>query len=244
MHIIKLDAIDSTNSFLKELLSNSSLENFTVVTAEAQSNGRGQAGSTWESEPGKNLMFSVFIEFSKWRLEDLVYLNFAVSLAIFKVLYRLGLPKLSIKWPNDILSDTDKICGILIENSVNSKFLKSSIVGIGLNVNQEVFSNDLGLVSSIKNKIGHTLDKSQLLEAIITQLKVEIDYCIQKNFVKIKDNYLSVLYMYLKPTMFKDQNERVFMGRIMDINADGKLTLELEDDGIQHFGLKEVKLLR
>ena len=244
MHIIKLDTIGSTNSFLKDLVSNSILENYTVVTAESQTNGRGQMGGIWVSEKGKNLIMSVFVSLNEWRIRDTVYLNFAVSLAVFKTLNELGLPKLSIKWPNDILSDNKKICGILLENSINSEFLKSSVIGIGVNVNQEVFVGDLLLTSSIKNILGNSVDRSQLLKDIVTQLKEELCLCVEGSFSTIKEQYLSVLYRYLKPSMFQKKDGNVFMGKIIGVNSIGNLEIEIENESIQTFGLKEVKILR
>lgn len=244
MHIIKLNAIESTNSFLKELVSNNTVENYTVVTTEAQTKGRGQMGAVWESEPGKNLMFSVFVEFLDWKLEDSVYVNYVVSLAVFKALNGLGLPKLSIKWPNDILSDNKKLCGILLENSINSEFLKSSVIGIGINVDQEKFADNLFLRSSIKNILGVSIDRPKLLKDIVTQLQKEIKSFDKGNLGRIKEEYLAVLYKYLKPSMFEKQDGNVFMGKIVGVNSIGNLEIEMEDESIQNFGLKEVKILR
>ena len=139
MKIIKLSAIDSTNSFLKEMASGSVVENFTVVVTENQVKGRGQQGSTWESETGKNLIFSVFVAFNSLNISDKKYLNYAVSLAVFEVLQKENIPRIAIKWPNDILSAKLKICGILIENIVKSNKLQGSVIGFGLNVNQKYF---------------------------------------------------------------------------------------------------------
>jgi BirA family biotin operon repressor/biotin-[acetyl-CoA-carboxylase] ligase len=244
MHIIKLDAIGSTNSFLKDLVSNNAVENYTVVTTESQTNGRGQMGATWASESGKNLIFSVFVEFSEWKIEDAVYLNYVVSLAVFKVLNRLELPKLCIKWPNDILSENKKICGILLENSINSEFLKSSVIGIGINVNQENFTDNLRLASSIKNISGTTQNRTLLLKEIVSQLKEELNSCTIETFGRIKEEYLAVLYKYLKPSMFENNDGCIFMGKIIGVSSIGNLEIEIEDGSIQIFGLKEVRILR
>lgn len=243
MYIIKLDAIGSTNSFLKELVTNTAVENYTVVTAETQTKGRGQMGTVWESETGKNLIFSVFVEFSEWEIKDVVSLNYIVALVVFNVLKDLGLPRMSIKWPNDILSDNKKICGILIENSVNSEFLKSSIIGIGLNVNQEKFPDDLSLANSIKLILGVDFDKSVILYNIVSRLKEEIDL-YSRGVMNVKENYLSALYKYLQPSMFENTDGEVFMGKIVGVNSIGDLEIEIEDESIHSFGLKEVKMLR
>ena len=116
MHIIKLNAIDSTNSYLKELTSKQTVENFTVVMAENQTNGRGQRGANWEVETGKNLTFSVLIKDVLLNFEEVFNLYVVVAVSLFQTFIKLKIPDLSIKWANDILSDKKKICGILIEN--------------------------------------------------------------------------------------------------------------------------------
>jgi BirA family biotin operon repressor/biotin-[acetyl-CoA-carboxylase] ligase len=142
------------------------------------------------------------------------------------------------------LSDNKKIGGILLENSINSEFLKSTIIGIGINVNQEKFADHLSLVSSLKNILGSLQDRSQLLKDMVYQLKEEIDFCTEENFDSIKAAYLAVLYKYLKPAMFEKQDGSVFMGKIIGVSSIGNLEIEMDDERIQSFGLKEVKILR
>jgi len=116
MKVIKLDAIDSTNEFLKGLSSKQQLENFTVVTAENQTKGKGQMGSVWDSEAGKNLTMSVFVKDSLSDVNQIFKLNIGVALAVIEALETFNIPNLMIKWPNDIMSYNFKIAGILIEN--------------------------------------------------------------------------------------------------------------------------------
>jgi BirA family biotin operon repressor/biotin-[acetyl-CoA-carboxylase] ligase len=136
MKLIKLDAIDSTNDFLKRLSCEQALENYTVVTAEKQTRGKGQMGAKWDSETGKNLMFSVLINNRLATISEIFDLNVAVALAVLTTLEINNIPNLSIKWPNDIMSDNKKVAGILIENSIKNNGEISSIIGVGLNVNQ------------------------------------------------------------------------------------------------------------
>ena len=109
MKIIKLNAIDSTNSFLKELAQSSSLEDYTSVVTNDQTNGRGQMQHSWISEPNKNLTFSIFTTLKSLLIQHQSYLNFATTLALFEVLNDLKVPNLAIKWPNDIMSGHYKI---------------------------------------------------------------------------------------------------------------------------------------
>jgi BirA family biotin operon repressor/biotin-[acetyl-CoA-carboxylase] ligase len=114
MSIIKLNAIDSTNDFLKVLSRNQSVDNFTTVVAQKQTNGKGQMGAVWQSEDGKNLIMSVLVKDVLQNVDEIFHLNIAVALSVIQVLEVFNIPNLSVKWPNDIMSDQKKICGILI----------------------------------------------------------------------------------------------------------------------------------
>ena len=153
MNIIKLSAIDSTNDYLKNLLLKNTLENYTIVTAEFQHKGKGQMGGEWKSEPSKNLMCSIYLNNSTIKLSNQFSINMVVCLAIKKSLNKFNIPQLSVKWPNDIMSGSSKLCGVLIENIVKSKSIQNIIIGIGLNVNQTEFNN-LPKASSIKQISG------------------------------------------------------------------------------------------
>jgi BirA family biotin operon repressor/biotin-[acetyl-CoA-carboxylase] ligase len=240
MKIIKLDAIDSTNSFLKDLAHTTSLENYTIVTANTQKNGRGQMGTQWVSEPHKNLLCSVYVEFNGFPTTHQVLINYAVSLAIVYTLEKYKLPKLAIKWPNDILSSNKKLCGVLVENVIQSKEIKSTIIGIGLNVNQEVFSSQLKNVTSMKNILHHAIDLDSLLHVLVLELKASISYITNSTTNILKKNYLKRLYKKNTPTMFKNSKDVLFMGKILGVSPLGKLQIELDDESVQEFEIKEV----
>lgn len=243
MKIIKLNAIASTNSFLKDMVVKSDIENFTVVVANKQVSGRGQMQSKWVSEAGKNLTFSVFSVFESLHIDSQKYLNFTVSISVFEALQTFNLPKLAIKWPNDILSDKYKICGVLIENSLKGSFIKSSIIGIGLNVNQEVFPSDVGKASSIKNMLGKKMDLDIVLNVVLEKLQQNIQLLNEKQYPKLEMKYLNVLYRKGIPSMFKNKKDIVFMGKIIGVSNEGKLQVELEDETVKEFGLKEVSFI-
>ncbi len=240
MKIIKFNTINSTNSFLKELTSNSTLDNFTVIVTKSQTSGRGQMNTTWTSEDGKNLIFSVFVKFQDLLISYQKYLNYAISVGVYEALKTYNLSKLNIKWPNDILSENDKIGGILIENSLQRNKITSSIIGIGLNVNQESFPKDLPNATSIKNKTDKTLDLDSVLNIVLKQIEKNINLLKDKQFELLEDKYLNVLYKKNIPSMFKTHQNDFFMGKIIGVSPDGKLQIELDDETIQEFGLKEV----
>lgn len=242
MGIVKLDATDSTNQYLKELLLSEEVEDFTVVSAKEQLKGRGQMGANWESKSGKNLTISVLKKFNQFPISNQFLLNICVSLAVLDTLKGLSVPNLSVKWPNDILSGSSKICGILIENILLGTRIKTSILGIGLNVNQQTF-NTPSNASSLKLLLGRTLNLDELLYEIIENLKV--------NFLRLEENsnnelweaYESNLFRKDKPSTFIDIQGEVFMGFICKISPEGKLVVELEDAVLKEFDLKEIKLM-
>ena len=241
MHIIKLNAIDSTNSYLKKLAAKEQPENFTVVVAEHQLLGRGQMGAVWESVSGKNLTFSVLVLFQNLNITDQFYLSMAVALAVFKVLNRYVKNKLFVKWPNDILADKNKLAGILIENVLGRNSIKYAIIGVGLNVNQEHFSNELKNVTSLKKIVGDNIQRDVLLEDIVNSLKSYVKLVDSQCFVDLKKEYIATLFKYEVPSMFEDNLGNQFLGKIVDISPDGRLVVELENEKTRKFNLKEIK---
>ena len=241
MNIIKLNAIDSTNSYLKKLATETLIESYTVVVAKFQTAGRGQVGSKWVSENGKNLTFSTLINFNNFKAEHQFYLSMAVSLSILNTVKNYVKIPLAIKWPNDILTAKDKVAGILIENVLSGNIIKYSVIGIGLNVNQKQFPKSIENVTSLKNIEGIDFNKDKLLKSIITNIKYYIGYIQNEGFLKLKELYLASLYKYNQPTMFEDKYGTVFLGKIVDVFEDGRLVIELENNTVRKFNLKEVK---
>ncbi|MDP3358824.1 MAG: biotin--[acetyl-CoA-carboxylase] ligase [Lutibacter sp.] len=241
MNIIKLNAIESTNLYLKKLAVEKELESYTVVSANYQSAGRGQMGANWYSEIGKNLTFSILIKFDAFEIERQFYLSMAVSLGLLAAIrFHISSP-LFVKWPNDILAEKDKLAGILIENIVSGNVIKQTVIGIGLNVNQEQFPTTIGKVTSLKKLTEISFDTETLLESIVISIQNFVDYIERKEFQKLKDLYLKSLYKFENPAMFEDDKGLIFLGKIVDVCEDGKLEVELEDEKTRKFNLKEIK---
>ena len=241
MNIIKLNAIDSTNSYIKNLANKKALENYTVVLAEHQILGRGQVGTTWVSETGKNLTFSMLISLEDLRIENQFYLSMAVSLGILEALKSNVKIPLMVKWPNDILADKDKVAGILIENILTGYYIKQSVIGIGLNVNQTTFPNHIGPATSLKNLTGKNYDRDELLMKIINSIQYYVKYLEDYKFDELKKLYLNSLYRFKKPMMYEDKEGLVFLGKIIDVDENGRLVIELENETTRKFSLKEIK---
>ncbi|MGH2665217.1 biotin--[acetyl-CoA-carboxylase] ligase [Flavobacterium sp.] len=242
MKVIKLDAIDSTNDFLKGLSQTQNMENFTIVTANSQTKGKGQMGSSWQTERGKNLITSILIRDTLTSIEGIFVLNIAVALAIIGALKKYKIPHLFIKWPNDIMAENKKIAGILIENSIKENGRIDSIVGIGLNVNQTNFEN-LPKASSLKNHMNLDFDIESLLESIVSEIQTNVEKIRNNETEFLWKKYTANLFRKDSPTVFEDQNSIKFMGLIQRVNSDGKLEILLEDDSVKQFGIKEVTMI-
>lgn len=242
MQIIKLNATDSTNAYLKQLLPDNALEDFAVVVAEEQLKGRGQMGTKWISDSGKNLTFSVLKKGESQGVVNQFALNMCTSLAIYEALHTLGIPNLSVKWPNDILSANSKICGILIENILLGSKIKTSIIGIGLNVNQTSFHN-LPDVSSLRLEMGVTFDLDEVLKLIIEKLRKYFTKEFLSHTTELTSKYEKIMFRIDKPSTFKDKEGTYFMGFIKGVSPSGKLIVMLEDQLLQEYDLKEIQLM-
>lgn len=242
MNVIKLNATPSTNDYLKNLCSTQSVENFTVVVAENQTKGKGQRGNIWEIEAGKNITFSVLIKKYSSSESSVFDLNVAISVSIIQALESFEIPKLNIKWPNDILSDGKKIAGILIENTFSSNQSVSSIIGIGLNVNQTDFEN-LPKASSLKNITQKEFDKEEIMLEITRKIKENYEFISLGKTDFLWDNYHNYLFRKEIPSVFEYPNGTKFMGIIKQVLKNGKIQILLEDDSVKEFDLKEITLI-
>jgi BirA family biotin operon repressor/biotin-[acetyl-CoA-carboxylase] ligase len=242
MHIIKLDAIDSTNTYLRQLSNTEAVEDYTVVVANYQTNGRGQMGTQWDSQDAKNLMFSLFKDVSYLNIEQHFFISIVVSLSLLDALQAFNIKKLKVKWPNDILSDRKKIGGILIENVIKQTKITASIIGIGVNINQTEFYN-LPKASSLRLITGRVFDSEEILQAILVKMQHYFLLLQQNQFEVLKSAYENHLFRINKPSTFKDVEGNLFSGFIIGIANTGNLQVRLEDDIIKEFDLKEISLL-
>ena len=242
MNIIKVNATNSTNDYLKDLMRKQYLENYTVVVANDQQKGRGQRESIWFSEAGKNLTCSVLVKDLILSTTDLFSLNVAVAISIYEALNILTRKKIAVKWPNDIMAENKKICGVLIENAIQQNGEIFSVIGIGLNVNQENFEN-LPNVTSLKLLDKKEFDLDKILNVFLEKLQQNISLIRSKKSNLLWDNYLKNLFKKEIPTTFEDENQQKFMGIIKGVSSTGQLQVMLEDETIKKYGNKEIKML-
>ncbi len=243
INLIKVDAIDSTNTFLKEGVRNGSIVKPTCIWARKQLKGRGQRDALWKSESGKNLTFSVYTPVSKDLAKYPITINLLTALAIQLVLKKHDIPKLKIKWPNDIMSAKKKIGGILIENTYLNGVFIGSIIGIGLNVNQEIFEG-LPQASSLKRETMREFDLNILIQQLLLELEKSILNYSSKNFFTTKQVFEEALFLKGTVTSFrKASNGVIFNGIIQGITENGELRVLEENDKNVNYSLKELQLL-
>jgi len=240
--IIKLNAIDSTNSYLINLGKNEALEDQIIVLANKQKNGRGQQGATWQSVPQQSLTFSVFKRFDDLSVSNISSIAFAASLGVQKALKKLLIPKVEIKWPNDIMSQSKKVAGILIENQVKQGRIVSSVIGIGLNVNEEHFNNlpqatSMRLATGVKYSLDEVLH--EVSEAVFSEMK-----SIKANSqFEIKMRYEKNLFRKETISVFETPDGIRFNRKIKGVTNTGELIVENEEEVLTTYQLKEIKLL-
>ena len=241
MNLIKLDAIDSTNDFLKKLVRHQVVQNFTVVTTRMQTNGRGQMGAKWETEGGKNITISILVKNIVMDISQIYVLNIAVALSIMDVLKLYQITKLSIKWPNDIMADTKKIGGILIENNIKSNSNIDSIVGIGLNVNQLDFLY-LPSATSMKVQSNTDFDMDEIITKLVIEIQSNCDKIKQKKQAQLWQLYHQNLFKINVPMVFED-DQKQFSGTIQGVSEQGKLLVLDVKNQLLTFGIKDIKML-
>src|SRR5215470_8992785 len=158
MNIIEIKITASTNLFLKELLNKHPLKEWTIIVAETQTAGRGQMGNYWESEPSKNITCSILIYPHFLSIKQQFLLSEIVAIGLKETLAKYVKQDITIKWPNDLYFEKRKLAGILIENELINQKFSCSIVGIGLNVNQQIFKSDAPNPVSLKQITGMETD--------------------------------------------------------------------------------------
>jgi BirA family biotin operon repressor/biotin-[acetyl-CoA-carboxylase] ligase len=242
-NFITLKEVDSTNNFLKNLASNSKpVIEGTVIMAENQFAGRGQQQNGWHAKPGKNLTFSILLKPFFLAVTNQFDLTRAVSLGIFETLEPLLGEKLKIKWPNDIYYDNYKIGGMLIENMVQGSQIKNSVIGIGLNINQERFPPHLPMARSLKQILHQDYDLKTLLSDICRNIEAWYLNLKAGEISFVRNSYLSRLYWLNEHKAFKTKSD-IFSGIITKVRDNGLLVVQNNKDEELEFNLKEIEFV-
>ena len=241
MHLIKVSAISSTNIFAREMFREQPGMRATCISAEHQLEGRGQRGSSWSAEPGKNLTISVVYPAPGVSAASQFLMSSSVAVTVVEVLEQYEVPKLMVKWPNDIMAGNLKIGGILIENIITQGRLAAAIIGLGLNVNQENFEG-LPSAASIKKLTGREHDRELLLKALLSKMEEKLRELPQRSSSELLEEYKSRLFRMKIPSTFQLPDGSLFSGVIADVTPSGKLVVETEDEALTQYDLKEIRL--
>lgn len=234
MKILWFKTIGSTNKSLFEDKEN--LSNKTVYAAEFQTSGKGQRENNWESAEGQNLLFSILIKPTDILAEHQFIISQAVALGIVAYLKSKGV-EAAIKWPNDIYVGDNKICGILIENTVNGGYLICSIIGIGFNLNQKYFFSDANNPISLSTLTDIDYAVRDELKEMLHFIFMEYD---ERNS-STESNYISKLYrLGKKSTFIHCATNKSFEGTIKGVDACARIIIET-NEGDKSFAFKEIK---
>lgn len=235
--IIQLQTVDSTNNYTASLKNRSYLQNKTVILASFQTKGKGQLSNKWLSERDQNLLLSIFLKPHALKADHQFDLSRVTALAIRDTISHYLPQYASIKWPNDIYINDKKIAGILIENSISSQTIDHSIIGIGININQETFK---GInATSFKLEVEKKWDRPRILEFLLYRFEHYM------NMLDSKQNELHKLFdvhLYKRKEWIQLINTKngAFKGRIIGTNKSGSLIIEHENKEILSFQHKEI----
>ena len=240
---IKVTQTASTNTYLSRLAA--TLPGGTVIYTPCQTAGRGQKGNSWESEDGKNLTFSMLIKRPPVKAREQFCLSEAAAMAVVEVLSSVAGDGFTVKWPNDIYWRDLKVCGMLIENSLDGSDIATCIIGIGINVNQQRFVSDAPNPVSLVNITGREHDLDTILRQVCSRIEQTVA-SLADNGVRhdLHQRYMAALYRNdgaMHP--YEDAAGHRFNATVADIAPDGTLTL-LHDDGTRHdYLFKQVRHL-
>jgi len=233
--------LPSTNTHASALLKENALPEGSVIYTDFQSAGKGYAGNSWESEKGKNLLFSIILYPSFLKAAEQFYLSMTISLGIGDFLSRY-VSEYRVKWPNDIYVNDDKIAGILIESAILADAIEYSVAGIGLNINQDIFRSPAPNPVSLRQLTGDSYNLEECLHLLAGDLDKRYKELISGNLAGLKKEYISKLYRLNESARFSDKRE-IFTGKITDIGDYGSLRIETAGNMIREFAFKEVEFI-
>jgi BirA family transcriptional regulator, biotin operon repressor / biotin---[acetyl-CoA-carboxylase] ligase len=237
--ILKLKEVDSTNIFTSK--ESVQLDEGTIVWAEFQNKGKGLGENFWESDRGENLTYSILLRPLFLKAAQQFYLSKTISLAVADLI-SLYLKDVSIKWPNDIYVGNKKISGILIENSVERDYIKESIIGIGININQKYFKSDAPNPVSLSQLTGENYILKDVIDIFLNIFDYRYQMLLDNEIETINSNYSELLYLKGVRSEFKSEKGS-FYGIIKGVEETGDLIIQDDSGHIHKFLYKEVEFV-
>lgn len=213
-----------------------------VVWAEQQSAGRGQRGHSWHSSQGLNLTFSVVLKPHFLPIVEQFLLSEVVALALVDTLADYGI-ECRIKWTNDIYAGDRKIVGVLIEHSLTTEHIARTIVGIGLNVNQREFPDDLPNPTSMAVERGKLFDREEVIQAFMVHLERLYLRLEQGDKSHIEERYRALMYHLGEQHTYAYASGERFEATILGVRLSGELRLQHSDGSIKEYAFKEVEFV-
>ena len=240
------DSIGSTNTYLRELNGGDPDFDYEVAVADFQTAGRGQKGNSWESEQGKNLLFSILAHPRNLKVQEQFYISEAIALAVSDAVISAIGPEfadgVSVKWSNDVYWKDFKMAGILIENTLQGERILDTVAGVGLDVNQEVFLSDAPNPISLKNITGRDFDRDALLGDIVDRFIGYMERSSEQERAEVDRLYRERLYRRDGYYPFRDANGE-FEARIDGVRPDGCLMLQTIDGEHRVYEFKQVQFI-
>lgn len=235
------DVTDSTNHDIKELAI-AGAKDGTVVCAKMQTAGRGRRGRSWLSERGDNLLFSLLLR-PDIRPDDASQITLLMALAVAKVLKEQYEFDVKIKWPNDVVVNGKKVCGILTEMYLDGTKTDYIIVGCGINVNQMSMPDELGdIATSLFMESNCVFTTNEILQAVLLEFERYYEEFLKiESLADFTDEYNSWLISIDKEVRVLDPKGE-YTGISKGINAKGELLVERSDGEITEVYAGEVSV--
>ena len=238
---LHFDSLNSTNETLGQLSKKIKLQNGFYITSDYQKSGKCQNNDKWDSNPKENLLISIFLNLDL-NIENLFMLNQLASLAVLDTLSKFLEQKIEIKWPNDVYVDSKKISGILINNIVKGGIINSSVIGIGINVNQTNF-NKKYIATSMKLLSKKDFKLNEIEKILMKNIKKQSMILLEKKISLLSSRYNNHLYGKNLDSLFILNKKRIY-AKVIEVNQNGKIKLMFGDGVVNEFSQNEVKLLR
>jgi len=238
---LHFDSLNSTNETLGHLSKKIELQNGFYITTDFQISGKCQNKDKWDSNPKENLLISIFLNLDL-NIENSFMLNQLASLAVLDTLRKFLEQKIEIKWPNDVFVNNKKISGILINNTVKGGIIKSSVIGIGINVNQTNF-NEKYVATSMKLLNKKDFKLNEIEKMLMKNIKKQSMILLEKKISLLSIRYNNHLYGKNLDSLFIINKKRIY-AKIIEVDQNGKIKLMFGDSEVNEFSQDEVKLLR
>ncbi|MGD0711221.1 MAG: biotin--[acetyl-CoA-carboxylase] ligase [Bacteroidales bacterium] len=243
-HIIEIEETQSTNRYASELISTNGLEEGTVISAKFQYAGKGTGDNSWESEKGKNLLISIILKPEFLPLNRQFMLNVIASLGFYDMLKQLtgNNESIRIKWPNDVYAGNKKIAGMLVENAIMGDTFMYTILGIGININQEVFVSNAANPISLKNITGKDYNIQECLSLLCSKMDKRYIQLKEMHIDALTEEYISLLYRKSEEAKYIYKGQTI-SATIINISMEGKLILRTQQNKIVECDFKEVEFV-